>query len=238
SALDESLREIALPPGVELGFRTQFPDNHVRPVARGADEAEAERRLAEACARIRERLGPLVYGEGPHETLEVVVGRLLAERGRTLAAAESCTGGLIAALVTAVPGSSAWFRGAAVTYADDTKTAFLGVPPALLEAHGAVSEPVARAMADGARLHFGVDYAVSATGIAGPGGGSAEKPVGLVYVGLASPEGTEVRELRFAFDRERNRRVTAQLALDWVRRRLLGQPLDLPRLGTVRRKGS
>ena len=238
SNLDERLRNLDLPLGVELGFRTNFPDNYVRPVARAASEAEAQEKLERACAAIRAHLGALVYGEGEQETLEAVVGRLLTERRKTVAAAESCTGGMIAELLTAVPGSSRYFRGGVVAYANDAKRALLGVPADLLEQHGAVSEPVARAMAEGARARFGVDYAVSTTGIAGPDGGTPQRPVGLVYVSLAEATGTETRELLFAFDRERNRRVTAQMALDWVRRRLLDEPLDLPRLGTVQRRGS
>ncbi|MEB2344067.1 MAG: competence/damage-inducible protein A [Deltaproteobacteria bacterium] len=229
STLDERLRDVALPPGVELGFRTQFPDNHVRPVARAATPEEADARLCAALAALRERLGSLVYGEG-EDALEVVLGRLLAAHGRTLATAESCTGGMIAELLTAVPGSSAYLRGGVVAYADAAKTALLGVPEALLAEHGAVSEPVARAMAEGARARFGADYAVATTGIAGPTGGTKEKPVGLVFVALADAAGTESRELFFAFGRERNRRLAAQVAMDWVRRRLLGEPLDLPRL--------
>jgi len=235
SNLDEQLRDLALPAGVELGFRTQFPDNHVRPVARAATAEEADAKLRAALAAIRERLGSLVYGEG-EDTLEVVLGRLLAERGRTLATAESCTGGMIAELMTAVPGSSVYLRGGVVAYANAAKTALLGVPEALLAEHGAVSEPVARAMAEGARARFGTDYAVATTGIAGPAGGTREKPVGLVYVALADASGTESRELFFAFGRDRNRRLAAQVAMDWVRRRLLGEPLDLPRLGTVSRE--
>ena len=226
SNLDERLRDLSLPPGVELGFRTQFPDNHVRPVARAASLEEADEKLRVAVAAIRERLGALVYGDG-EETLEAVVVRRLGENERTLATAESCTGGMIAELMTAVPGSSAVFRGGVVAYANEAKTALLGVPEALLAEHGAVSEPVARAMAEGARARFGADYAVATTGIAGPAGGSADKPVGLLVVALATAEGTESRELFFAFDRERNRRLGAQVALDWVRRHLLGEALDL-----------
>src|SRR5690606_20963285 len=157
SNLDERLRGLALPDGVELGFRTQFPDNHVRPVARAATPEEADAKLRAALAAIRERPGALVYGEGD-ETLAAVLVRLLAERGRTLAAAESCTGGMITELVTSVPGSSAVLRGGVVAYADEAKTELLGVPEALLRQHGAVSEPVARAMAEGARARFGADF--------------------------------------------------------------------------------
>ena len=235
SNLDEMLRDVALPEGVELGFRTQFPDNHVRPVARAASAAEADAKLARSCELLRERLGALVYGEG-EETLEAVTGRLLTERGATLAVAESCTGGMIGELLTATPGSSVYFKGGVVAYWNDAKTSLLGVPDEMLKQHGAVSEPVARAMAEGARARFGTDLAVATTGIAGPTGGTAEKPVGLIYVALASAAGSQVRELQLAFDRERNRRLTAQIAIDWVRRHLLGASLDLPRLGRVERK--
>lgn len=235
SNLDEMLRDVALPEGVELGFRTQFPDNHVRPVARAASAAEADAKLARSCALLRERLGVLVYGVG-EETLEEVTGRLLIERGATLAVAESCTGGMIGELLTATPGSSAYFKGGVVAYWNDAKAALLGVPDAILKEYGAVSEPTARAMAEGARARFDTDLAVATTGIAGPTGGSASKPVGLIYVALASAEGSQVRELQLAFDRERNRRLTAQIAIDWVRRHLLGAPLDIPRLGRVEKR--
>jgi nicotinamide-nucleotide amidase len=236
SALDAELADVALSGGVSLGFRTAFPDNYLRPVARAASAAEAEAKLDRLCAAIRERLGPLVYGEGEAETLPAVVGRLLREAGRTLAVAESCSGGLVAELVTAIPGASDYFRGGIVAYANSAKQALLDVPGELLERHGSVSDPVARAMAEGARRRFGADLGVATTGISGPGGGTPEKPVGLVYVALATAAGSEVRELRLAFDRERNRRLTAQIAIDWVRRHLLGAPLDLPRLGRVEAK--
>jgi nicotinamide-nucleotide amidase len=235
STLDEMLRDVALPDGVELGFRTQFPDNHVRPVARAASAAEADAKLARSCEVLRERLGVLVYGEG-EDTLELVTGRLLTEHRKTLAVAESCTGGMIGQLLTDAPGSSAFFKGGVVAYWNDAKTALLDVPEDVLAEHGAVSEPTARAMAEGARARFGTDLAVATTGIAGPTGGSANKPVGLIYVALASAEGSQVRELQLAFDRERNRRLTAQIAIDWVRRHLLGAPLDIPRLGRVEKR--
>lgn len=235
SNLDEMLRDVALPPGVELGFRTQFPDNHVRPVARAKTEAEAQAKLETACRLLRERLGALVYAEG-EDTLEAATGRILTERRATLAVAESCTGGMIGELLTATPGSSAYFKGGVVAYWNEAKAELLDVPAAILAEHGAVSEPTARAMAEGVRRRFDVTLGVATTGISGPTGGSAEKPVGLVYVALATAEGSQVRELRLAFDRERNRRLTAQIAIDWVRRHLLGQPLDLPRLGRVEAK--
>jgi nicotinamide-nucleotide amidase len=222
SNLDQELRDVAREGDVTLGFRTAFPDNYLRPVARGATAAEAEARLAKVCDAIRERLGALVYGSGD-ETMEQVVGALLAARGATLASAESCTGGLVGARVTAVPGSSRYYRGGVVAYSNEAKETLLEVPGALLRQHGAVSAEVARAMAEGARRRLGADLAVSTTGISGPEGGTAEKPVGLVYVGFASPEGSAAYELLFPLDRERHRALTAQVALDCVRRYLLGE---------------
>lgn len=235
SALDVALQDIARggygaePSDVILGFRTAFPDNYLRPLARGATAAEAEAKLERVCAAIRERLGAIVYGEGD-DTLETVVGRLLRERGKTLAVAESCTGGLVAQKITAVAGSSDYFLGGIVAYADAAKESLLGVPRELLAEHGAVSEPVARAMAEAARARFGADLAVATTGISGPGGGTPEKPVGLVFLALAEAGRAHVERFVFAFDRERHRTITAQLALDWARRTLLGEPLMAPQL--------
>jgi nicotinamide-nucleotide amidase len=233
SNLDDLLSDVAADGDVVLGFRTSFPDNYLRPVARGASPEEAERKLARTCDAIRARLGPLVYAEG-ETTLEAVVGELLQRGRKTLAVAESCTGGLLAERISAVPGASGWFRGGVVAYADAAKSALLGVPEAALREHGAVSEPVARAMAEGARGRFDADLGVATTGIAGPTGGSAEKPVGLVFVALARAEGTEVQEFLFPFDRARHRMVTAQACLDWVRRTLLGVEHALPRWGRRR----
>jgi nicotinamide-nucleotide amidase len=228
SNLEDELADLAREEGVSLGFRTAFPDNYLRPVARGATAQEAEGRLAALCEAIRARLGPLVYGEGD-ETLESVVVALLREQGRTLAVAESCTGGLIAQRITSVPGASAVFLGGVAAYADAAKQRLLGVPAALLREHGAVSAPVARAMAEGVRERLGADLAVSTTGIAGPTGGTPEKPVGLVYVGFAFAHGATAEELFFPVDRARHRLVTSSLALDAIRRTLLGAPRLAPR---------
>ena len=158
------------------------------------------------------------------------MGRLLRERGARVAVAESCTGGLVAAKLTDVPGSSDYFLGGVVAYADAAKRALLGVPEALLAQHGAVSDPVARAMAEGVRARFGADLAVATTGISGPGGGSEAKPVGLVHVALADASGTHSDHFVFPLDRTRHRQLTAQVALDWIRRRLLGVALEGPTL--------
>jgi len=234
SSLDAELADIATSGGVSLGFRTAFPDNYLRPVAR-ADTAEAaEANLARVGAAIRERLGALVYGEGD-ETLEAVVGRLLTEQRKTVAVAESCTGGLIASRITGTPGSSAYFEGGVVAYANSAKEKLLGVRPEDLAQHGAVSEVVARAMAEGARSRFGADFGVATTGISGPEGGSDEKPVGTVFVALAREDGTHCEHFVFPLDRTRHRQLTAQVGLDWVRRTLLGAELVGPTL--MRRRG-
>jgi nicotinamide-nucleotide amidase len=229
SALDAELADVARSASLSLGFRTAFPDNYLRPVARAASAEEADALLAGACRSIRERLGAIVYGEGD-ETLEAVVGRLLAEHGRTIAVAESCTGGLVAQKLTDVPGASRYFLGSVVAYGNAAKRDLLEVPGELLDRHGAVSDPVARAMAEGARRRFGADLAVATTGIAGPGGGSPGKPVGLVHVALADARGTHADHFVFPLDRQRHRTLTAQIALDWVRRSLLSLPLEGPTL--------
>ena len=234
SNLDAELEDVAASGDVTLGFRTSFPENVLRPVARAASAEEAEAKLALVCRVIRERLGPLVYGEG-EEPLPAVVGRLLRERGQSLAVAESCTGGLIAEQITQVPGASDWFRGGVVAYANEAKRELLGVPEALLAQHGAVSEEVARAMAEGARARLRADFAVATTGISGPGGGSAEKPVGLVHLALAGPDGSHADRFVFPLDRTRHRQLTAWTALDWVRRSLLGFELVGPSL--MRKRG-
>ncbi|MFW6133493.1 MAG: competence/damage-inducible protein A, partial [Planctomycetota bacterium] len=162
----------------------------LRITARGETGADGDRRADAVAATIRKRLGALVFGVGD-ETLAGVVEKALRARGQTLATAESCTGGLVGQLVTAVPGASDVYLGGVVAYADAVKRRWLDVPDALLDEHGAVSEPVAAAMADGAQRRFGADWAASITGIAGPCGGTDAKPVGLVFIALAGPDGTE-----------------------------------------------
>ena len=151
------------------------------------------------------------------------MGRLLREQGKTLAVAESCTGGLVGERITEVPGSSDYFLGGVIAYSDRVKAALLGVSEPILREHGAVSEPVALAMAAGVRERLGADLAVSTTGIAGPGGGSEAKPVGLVWVGFSSDDENIAQVFEFPLDRSRHRMATAQVALDWVRRSLLGE---------------
>ena len=170
---------------------------------------------------IRRRLGDGVVG-ADDATMASVVGELLRQAGQRLATAESCTGGLVGAMVTDVPGSSDYYLGGVVAYANAVKQDALGVPEALLRDHGAVSEPVARAMAAGARERFGADWAVALTGIAGPGGGSDDKPVGLVYIALASPAGVDVHRHVFPGDRVIIRLRAATAALNYLRLALRG----------------
>ncbi len=238
STLEAELSDLARDGEVELGFRTSFPDNILRPFARAKSAEEADARIAQVVEAIRSRLGPIVYGEG-NDSMESIVGELLRESGRSLATAESCTGGLIAERITDVPGSSVYFRGGVVAYSNEAKASLLGVPSAMLEAHGAVSEPVVRAMAAGARERFGSDIAVATSGISGPDGGTPEKPVGLVWIAIARDvDGmAEIHADSFVFsvDRSRHRGLSAQLALDWIRRSLLGAELVGPSL--LRRVG-
>jgi len=196
----------------------------LRLTARGKDEAAARALLDPAEAELRERFGDLIYGVDVG-SLEEVVLALMKERGLTLAAAESCTGGLIAQRFTALPGASAVFRGGVVSYATEVKADVLGVPREMLEEYGAVSAPVARAMAQGARQVLNADLAVSATGVAGPDSDERGNPVGLVFVALATPGGTFVRKLSAGTGRDRVRTVAASNTFDLLRRHLTGAEL-------------
>ena len=203
--------------GLEVGYCARVGQVDVRLSARGA---EAERVVHEAAAIVRQTFGAQIYGFDDEE-IELVVVRLLTERRKTLALAESCTGGCIAHRVTNVPGASAVFLGGFVTYSNEAKQKFLGVRPETLAAHGAVSEAVAREMAEGARRGTGADYALAVTGIAGPAGGTQDKPVGTVFLALVGEAGTEVERRRNAYERETFKQLTAQQALEKLRRQLI-----------------
>jgi nicotinamide-nucleotide amidase len=203
--------------GLEIGYCARTGQVDVRLSARGAG---GETVVREAEAIVQKILGAQIYGFDD-ETIEAVVVRLLTERKKTLALAESCTGGCIAHRVTNVPGASAVFVGGWVVYSNEAKQKFLGVCAGTLTAHGAVSKAVAREMAEGARQQTGVDFAVAVTGIAGPGGGTKEKPVGTVFIGLAGAFETVVeRRLNF-YERETFKEVTACQALEMLRTRLV-----------------
>jgi nicotinamide-nucleotide amidase len=195
-------------------------DVWVRLLARAPSRAVAEAALTAAGPAVREALGTDCYGVDG-ESLEVVVGALLRERGLGVSTAESCTGGLVAHRLTNIPGSSRYVDRGVVVYSNEAKTDLLGVPAELIRAHGAVSAPVAEAMARGVCRIGGTACGVAVTGIAGPDGGSPEKPVGTVFIGVASPAGVEVRRFHFAGGREAVKGQSAQAALDMLRRALL-----------------
>ncbi|CAA9411123.1 MAG: ADP-ribose pyrophosphatase of COG1058 family / Nicotinamide-nucleotide amidase [uncultured Rubrobacteraceae bacterium] len=197
----------------------------LRVTARAETSEEAGKKIDPVADEILARLGDYYFGEDD-ETLESALGKLLAERGATLALAESCTGGLLAKRLTDGAGASAYFVEGLVTYSNESKEHLLEVPNALLVEHGAVSEPVAGVMAEGVRKAAGTDYGLSVTGVAGPDGGTEEKPVGLVFVGVSDEEGTEVERLDLSAwrrSREAIRERSANRALDLLRHRILGQ---------------
>jgi len=194
-------------------------DVHVRLLARGATRALAAAALQPVETEVRAALGVDCYGQDD-DLLETVVGRLLLARGFTVSVAESCTGGLLGNRLTNIAGSSRYIERGVIVYSNRAKEELLGVPEPLLRAHGAVSEPVARAMAEGVCRISGSPCGLAVTGIAGPDGGSAEKPVGTVYIGCATPEGIEVRRCRFDGDRVAIKWQSSQTALDMLRRRL------------------
>jgi len=231
SALDELVAGSIPSAEGRIAFRAAFPQISVRLTVHGPP-AIASQRLAELSARLRERIGAYAYGEGD-TSMEEVVGTMLTQRRLTLALAESCTGGLIGNRITNVPGSSAYFIGDFVTYSNDAKTAVLGVHAATLERVGAVSEEVALEMAAGARGLAGSDLGLATTGIAGPDGGTKDKPVGTVCIALATAEKSYVRRYQFWGTRDWVKILTSQVALDWVRRHLLG--LDPSESGVLRR---
>jgi nicotinamide-nucleotide amidase len=206
--------------GVDLGYYPQDPGVDLKVTARGSDRAAVNAAADRAVGRLRDILGEHVYA-AERISIGRVVGDLLLARKSTLSLAESCTGGLAGSLVTDTPGASAWFDASIVTYSYDAKEKLLGIPRALLESKGAVSEEVARAMAEAVRNLRGTDYGVGITGIAGPDGGSAEKPVGLVYIAVSDRNGTDSFRTSHAGERVTIQRRAAVTALDLLRRRLL-----------------
>lgn len=221
SALDEAIAPIYKPYAqvqTSILFNRSEIEIHLAARAEKVDAAAAT--LDEITAKIGEVLGPALFATNG-ETMEEVVGRMLRERGETVSVAESCTGGLIGMRLTDIAGSSGYYLEGAITYSNAAKTRMLGVPDEILERHGAVSSETAEAMAEGMRSRSGSDHAISVTGVAGPGGGSEEKPVGTVFIGYSGERGT--RSIKFVLpgDRYLIRWRSSQAALDYLRRQIL-----------------
>lgn len=212
--------EDALPEDMHLAYLPN-PITGVRlrlSIYGGTRETE-ETRINEELAKLKPILGESLYSE-QDDTLQECIGRMLAGSGKTLSAAESCTGGTISALMTSVPGSSDYYLGSVTSYANSVKTNILGVDPKIIERYGAVSSECVSHMAEGVRRLTGSDFSVATSGIAGPGGGSDEKPVGLVWIGVSSAEGTETYKMVFKGDRKRNIERFASSSLDTLRKKI------------------
>ena len=221
SAVDERIAPVYTQyknPQTTILFNSTEVEIHL--TAQGKTEQEAELLLDGLSGQIEDRLGHAIFAFRG-ETMEEVVGLRLAVGGFTLAVAESCTGGLVAHRLTEVPGSSAYFTEGVVTYSNESKTRLLGVPAKVIEEYGAVSAEVAEEMAEGVKVRASTDFGLAVTGIAGPGGGTTEKPVGLVYIALADDAHTEHRRIMLPGDRHLIRQRASQSALDLLRRRLI-----------------
>ena len=219
SSLAEQVADLLALPNPTVAPYAGAGEVKLRLTARADDALAAEALLEPIEAELRARTGSLCFGTGD-DSLATVVLAALRRRGETLAVAESCTGGGLGAAITAVPGASDVFLGGVIAYANAIKRELLGVPAALLEREGAVSDPVAVAMAEGVRRRTGSTWALAVTGVAGPGGGTSAKPVGLVHIALAGPDGTESAPVRFGESRGR----------DWIRTLTAGEALNRLRL--------
>ena len=203
-----------------LAYLPRYPENHVKITVRGKSSQEVEGNLRNLELLIREKLQGRVIA-ADRETQEAIVGRLLRDHQANLAVAESCTGGLVAYRLTRIPGSSDYFDRSAVVYSNTAKVQMLGVPESLIHSVGAVSAEVAEKMAEGVRGISQATLGLAITGIAGPAGGSGEKPVGTVFIALASPRGTVSKRYQFMGDRDQIQTISAYTAIDWVRRYFL-----------------
>lgn len=211
-----------LVPNIELAFLPQVFGVNLRIIARGESLTESKMMAAKLITFIRNKASDYIYSENQHEDLSEAVGKLLLEKGKTLSVAESCTSGMIGARLGDIPGSSAYFDGGIISYSNNVKMNQLGVSSKTLEKFGAVSSETAAEMANGVRKLLKTDFALSVTGIAGPTGGTIEKPVGLVWFGLSSQEKTFTWSANFARDRNQNRERSVLMALDALRRELSG----------------
>ncbi len=208
---------------IVFGFYPRFPENHITISLRGQDEPTVIKELDRVEMEVRRLVGSYIFAAGD-QNMEEVVGHLLLEKNLSISVAESCTGGLIGHRLTSVPGSSSYFHGGVVVYSNQSKVDLLRVDPRTLETHGAVSERTVEEMARGVKDRIKTDLGLAVTGIAGPDGGTRQKPVGTVHVGLAAREKTFSREYRFWGNRVQVKLNSSMMALDWVRRYLNGNP--------------
>ncbi|MBW1672410.1 MAG: nicotinamide-nucleotide amidohydrolase family protein [Deltaproteobacteria bacterium] len=208
---------------VMFGFYPSFPENHITITVRGKDDTEIERELNRAEKKIRHLLGPYMFASGD-TIMESVVGELLKERKKTISVAESCTGGLIGHRLTSIAGSSLYFERGLIVYSNVSKVEMLGVMQHTIDSHGAVSDQVVREMAEGVKKIAKTDMGLAVTGIAGPLGGSEDKPVGTVFIGLSVDGEIFSAQYRFSGDRDKVKYNTSEMALDWIRRYLNGYP--------------
>lgn len=225
SALSKMIEEWedSLPSDIHLAYLpNQLTGVRLRLSIYGGIREEEEARIEAETARLKAILGNIIYSDR-EDTLQGCIGRLLSGCGKTLSAAESCTGGTISELITSVPGSSGYYLGSVTSYANDIKTKVLGVPEEIIAEYGAVSRECVAAMAEGVRELTGSDFSVATSGIAGPGGGSADKPVGLVWIGVSSDKGTETFQTIFKGDRKRNMERFAATALNYLRVKLVNE---------------
>lgn len=220
SLVEELVKDLMLDANPSVAPYAKVGEVHLRVTAKCDSAQEADALIEERAALIYERLGAAIYAEGD-DPLERAVVSLLATRSETLAVAESCTGGLLSQRITDIPGSSSVFMGGAVVYSNAAKTDLAYVPEETIQAHGAVSPQVAQALAEGVRKRFGTDYGVGITGVAGPDGGTAQKPVGLVYIAVAYLGGSETDEAHYIGGRATVRYRASQTALNMLRLRIL-----------------
>ncbi len=223
SALDEAVAGLIKPDEAKVSFRASFPQISLKIRVEGKP-GEVDRKLDELSHRVREKISQFIYAEGD-TSMEETVGHLLIEKKLTLAVAESCTGGLIGHRITNIPGCSQYFVGDLVTYSNDVKSDVLGVSEETLKAHGAVSEECVREMAAGVRKRTGASVSVATSGIAGPDGGTPDKPVGTVCIALSADDQSFTRRYQFRGTRDWIKLITSQVALDWLRRYALGLPI-------------
>jgi nicotinamide-nucleotide amidase len=223
SALDEAVAGLIKPEEAKVSFRASFPQISLKVRVEGAP-GEVDRKLDELSNRVREKISQFAYAEGD-VSMEEVVGQLFVKKNLTLSIAESCTGGLIGHRITNVPGCSRYFKSDLVTYSNDVKEGILGVSEETLKAHGAVSEECVREMAAGVRKRTGTDVSVATSGVAGPDGGTPDKPVGTVCIALSADDQSISRRYQFRGTRDWVKLITSQVALDWLRRYALGLPI-------------